>query len=269
MPPPRVKVLGKAARLLDLLAERPDASAPELAQRLGEPRPTVYRLVQDLVSLGYLEQGARRGTYRLGMELFRLGSLVGLRLDVRESAAPVMNALHAATEETVYLVVRRHREAVCIDRVEGLHIRSMALHLGGSLPLHLGAAPRALLAYQTRDYWDEYLSEAPFEAMTPRSPTSKAGIVALLEEVRNLGYSVSDEDVTLGIASVGAPIFDHTGSVHAALSVGGLRAAVLGDGGQRAAKLVMEGAAQVSRKMGYLGAAGALRPSDHEEAGTG
>lgn len=263
----RVKVLAKAAKLLDLLAEHPEASAPELAQRLGEPRPTVYRLVQDLVALGYLEPGARRGSYRLGMELFRLGSLVGLRLDVRERAAPVMSDLHAAFEETVYLMVRRNGEAVCIDRVEGMHIRSMALHLGGSLPLHLGAGPRVLLAYQPREAWEEYLNEAVLEPMTPRSPTSKAGIVALLEETRHLGYAVSDEDVTLGISSVGAPIFDHTGTVHAALSVGGLRSALLGDGGERVARTLMDGAALVSRKMGYLG--GGARRSDEHQARAG
>ncbi|MGH9105674.1 MAG: IclR family transcriptional regulator [Acidimicrobiales bacterium] len=249
---PRVKVLAKVARLLELIADYPDSAPPALAQRLGEPRPTVYRLVQDLVTLGYVEEGPRPGTYRLGMELFRLGSLVGLQLDVRERAAPVMADIHQALEETVYLVVRRRHEAVCIDRIEGVHIRSMALHLGGSLPLHLGAGPRALLAYQPREYWDQYFAEVQLEALTPRSPTTRPGIVALLEETRHLGYAISDEDVTIGISSVGAPIFDHSGQVHTALSVGGLRSAVLGDGsGERAVKLVTEGAAEISRKMGY------------------
>jgi DNA-binding IclR family transcriptional regulator len=212
----------------------------------------VYRLIQDLVVLGYVEEGSQPSTYRLGLELFRLGSLVALRLDVREAAAPVMNDVHKALEETVYLVVRRGHDAVCIDRIEGLHIRSMALQLGGTLPLHLGAGPRVLLAYQPREYWEEYFAEVKLKTMTSRTPTTKAGIVALLEEARHLGYAISDEDVTLGITSVGAPIFDHTSQVHAALSVGGLRSAVLRDGsGERAVQLVTEGAAEISRRMGY------------------
>ena len=163
-----------------------------------------------------------------------------------------MNEVHTALEETVYLVIRRHHEAVCIDRVEGLHIRSMALQLGGSLPLHMGAGPRVLLAFQPREYWDEYFAGVTLEARTPRTPTTKAGIVALLEEARHLGYAISDEDVTVGITSIGAPIFDHKGQVQAALSVGGMRSAVLGNGsGERAVKLVTEGAAEVSRRMGY------------------
>ena len=163
-----------------------------------------------------------------------------------------MDELHRALEETVYLVIRRQYDAVCIDRIEGLHIRAMALQLGGSLPLHLGGGPRALLAYEPREYWDEYFSKVKLEAMTPRTPTSKSSIVALLEETRHLGYSVSDEDVTLGITSSGAPVFDHTGHVKAALSIGGLRSKILDKGGrERAVKLVTASAAEVSRRMGY------------------
>ena len=57
MSSPRIKVLAKAARLLEVLAEFPDSTPASLAQRLGEPRPTVYRLIQDLALLGYLEEG--------------------------------------------------------------------------------------------------------------------------------------------------------------------------------------------------------------------
>ena len=247
-----MKVLAKAARLLQAVADYPGCSIAALAQALGQPRPTVYRPAQDLEAIGYLEQGPSPGTYRLGLELFRLGSLGALRFDAREAAAPVMAHLHRELEETVYLVVRRNYEAVCIDRVEGLRVRSMALHLGGSLPLHLGAGPRVLLAHEPREYWDEYFDAAGLTPLTPRSPTTRGGLVALLEEARDVGYAISDEDVTIGIASVGAPIFDHTGNVHAALSVGGLRSAILGDSsGERAAKLVAEGASEVSRRLGY------------------
>jgi DNA-binding IclR family transcriptional regulator len=268
---PRIKVLAKAARLLEVLAEFPDSTPASLAQRLGEPRPTVYRLIQDLAVLGYLEEGPRPGTYRLGLELFRLGSLVGLRFDVRERAAPVMNTIHAELEETVYLVVRRHHEAVCIDRIEGVHIRSMALQLGGALPLHLGAGPRVLLAFEPREYWDDYFAEVKLEPRTPRTPTTQAGIVALLEEARHLGYTISDEDVTVGITSVGAPIFDHSGRAQAAISVGGMRSAILGyGGGERAVELVTNGAVEISRRMGYRPPAAAtatIRDGDYSDVG--
>ena len=43
-----VRVLGKAARLLDLLAERGELTVQALAEAAGEPRSSVYRLLAGL-----------------------------------------------------------------------------------------------------------------------------------------------------------------------------------------------------------------------------
>jgi DNA-binding IclR family transcriptional regulator len=245
-------VLAKAGRVLGQLGERSDLTVRELSLSLGEPRPTVHRILQNLAALGYVEAGPKRGTYRLGLELFRLGSLVALRVDVREAAGSVMQDIHQALEETVYLVIRRDHEAVCIDRIEGLHIRSMFLTLGGSLPLHLGAGPRALLAHLPRAYWDEYLAAAKLTPLTPESPTTKHQVLELLEDTLRRGYAVSDQDVVVGIASVGAPVFDGTGQVAAAISIGGLTTLVLGNSrGDRVIELVTSGARRISEAMGY------------------
>ena len=72
----------------------------------------------------------------------RLGAAVIERLDERQAALPVMERIHEATGETVFLLVRRGDDAVCIERLEGLRVQSLALRLGGSLPLHVGAGPR-------------------------------------------------------------------------------------------------------------------------------
>ncbi len=175
-----IQVLGKAALLLDRLAEEDEVGAARLAELIGEPRSTVYRLLANLQQLELVEPGTRRGTYRLGLKLFRLGSAVVARFDERKAAFPVMERVHEATEETVFLCIRRGYEAVCIEQIDGRWVQSMALRLGGSLPLHVGAAPRALLAYEPRGFWDEYLARGPlaalhaFDAHEPGAARSRA-----------------------------------------------------------------------------------------------
>ena len=249
---PSVKVLGKAGRLLTELGERSDLTVRELSLRLGEPRPTVHRILQGLAALGYVEAGSKGGTYRLGFELFRLGSAAVRGIDVRDAAAPVLQDIHAELEETVYLTIQRGHDAVCIDRIEGLHIRSMFLQLGGAMPLHLGAGPRALLANLPRAYWEEYLDAVPLTPLTPASPTRREEVLELLDEALRDGHALSDEDVTMGIASVGAPIFGATGKVIAAVSVGGLSALILGpERRDLVIELVTGGARRISEAMGY------------------
>jgi DNA-binding IclR family transcriptional regulator len=246
-----IRALAKAVHLLEQLAEEREATPRRLAVLLEEPRSTTYRLLRSLEALDLVEPGSQAGTYRLGWKLMRLGSAVVERLDERQAALPVMERVHERVGETVFLVVRRGWDAVCIERLEGLRVQSLALRLGGSLPLHVGAGPRALLAWEPRTVWNEYVSSGLLTALTDRTPTTRAALFRELTNTRQQGYAVSDEDVTPGIASLGAPIFDYTGNVRAALSIGGLKTLVLGDSRDEFAKLLVDGAREISAALGH------------------
>lgn len=246
-----VRSLAKAVVLLEALADEREATPRRLSELLHEPRTTVYRLLTGLQALDMVEAGSRSGTYRLGWRLLRLGSAVIERLDERQAALPVMERIHERTGETVFLLVRRGDEAVCIERLDGLRVQSLALRLGGSLPLHLGAGPRALLAWEPRSEWDAYVRRSDLEAMTERSPVTRKTIVAELELSLEQGYVVSDEDVTHGIASLGAPVFDYSGHVRAAISIGGMRQFLLRQIRDEAVSLLVNGAREISTALGY------------------
>jgi DNA-binding IclR family transcriptional regulator len=245
-------VIAKAAALLDQLAEEGESTAARLGEALGEPRTTVYRLIRSLVDVGFVEPGAQRGTYRLGLRLFRLGGAVVARFDERQAALPHMERLHDVTGETVFLCVRRGLQAVCIERIEGSHVVSLALRLGGALPLHAGAAPRALLAAEPRTDWDRYWDAAgELQSFTSATPRTREQLHEELESVRRVGYSVSDGDVTVGIAALGAAIRDARGSVTAALSISGVRESILGDRADEMVALVTSAADAVSVGLGF------------------
>jgi DNA-binding IclR family transcriptional regulator len=246
-----VQILAKAAAALDCLASARELTAAQLAAQLGEPRSSVYRLLASLSDVGLVEAGSARGTYRLGLKLFQLGSRVAQRFDERQLALPTMERLHEITEQTVFLCVRRDDQAVCIERLNGMHVQTLELLLGGTLPLHVGAAPQVLLAFETDEFRESYLRRGSFRRFTPKTPVTARKIRLELEEIHRLGYAVSDEDVTLGVAALGAPIFDHTDQIRAALSISGVKPAILGSDEAKMRRLVLESAAEVSRLLGY------------------
>jgi len=247
-----VQVLGKVSLLLDALAEEREASAARLANLVAEPRSTVYRLLAGMQALELVEPGSRRGTYRLGLRLFRLGSAVVARFDERQAALPVMERLHEETGETVFLCIRRGFEAVCIERLDGRLVQSMSLRLGGSLPLHAGAATRALLAHEPRALWDEYARTVELERFTEHTLVTRAALIASLEETLATGVAVSDEDVVLGVAAIGAPIFDHRGLVCASISMSGPRPTILGEAEESSRRLIASAGAEISRALGHV-----------------
>ncbi|MBS1888584.1 MAG: IclR family transcriptional regulator [Actinobacteria bacterium] len=250
-PEASVGVLAKAVRVLDLLAGRREASAAELADTLGEPRSSVHRLLTALAELDLVEPGSQRGTYRLGLKLLRLGTAVIARLDVRLAAMPVMERIHDDTEETVFLCLRRGRDAVCIERIDGRRAAVMDLKLGGSLPIHEGSGPRSLLAFAPRSEWDAYIQGNSLYDSQTDSELAPEDLIASLEEARRVGAVVNRDVFPPGFATIGAPIYDHRGEPFAALSVSGVRDAILGDNEARVFQMVTSGAHEISRALGY------------------
>ena len=116
----------------------------------GYSKTTTYRLLTTLEHAGWLERTAA-GAFRLTIKPFQLGAILVDSLELRREAGPVMAQLASTYDQTVYLTVPHGHEAICLERIDsGAAIRVMTLEVGGSQPLHLGAGPRALLAYATR-----------------------------------------------------------------------------------------------------------------------
>lgn len=221
--PPGILVLNKVRAVLDVFADGLERAGPaEVAVRIGTNKSTTFRILKSMEQIGLLDRSPD-GTYALGIRLMELGTLVGERLDLRRLSEPVLRGLRDAVGQTVFLTVRHDDVAVCIDRLPGSHVEVMALRLGGRLPLYCGAAPRVLLAGLDDAALERYLAKAPFEPRTPHTLTTAEELRADVHRTRSQGYTLSLEDVTLGVAAVGAPIFDHRGRVVAAISMADLR----------------------------------------------
>ena len=245
----------KAGALMEALAQERIATSARLTELIDEPVSSVYRMLATLADIGWVEQIGPRGAYRIGGKLLSLGNDLIRRLDIRRASLPVLKRIHEATGETTFLCVRHGTRAVCIERIDGVRVNSRVLRLGRSLPLHVGAAPRALLAFEDREGWDEYATIASLTEDLGRD-TSRSALFAELEEIRKAGLVVSDNTVTPGIAAVGAPIFDDKGEVAASLSVSGLREGVLAAGTDDAPSvtdLVRDGARELSNYLGFAG----------------
>ncbi len=243
-----LELIAKVDAVMRVLESRGEASAAEIAKRTGEPLSSVYRLLQSLTGVGWVDRGWRRGTYRLGLLLLTIGGLLEDKLDVRECALPSLRRLVETTGTTSFLCVRRDTRAVCVERLEGQAVRSLAMQLGSSLPLFAGAAPRAILAFLPPAEQRSSLRASRLPA-DPDRPEATA-IQVDIERVRQDGYAVSDGDVTPGIAALGAPVFNHRGELAAAISISGLRSQILGSSRAANIELITSCAREVSRSLG-------------------
>lgn len=249
--PPRI--VDKVARVLEFLADSGPATAAEIADAVQEPRSSTHRLLTHLESVNWVERSSVRGKWGLGMGLARLGNRAVAMQDFRAEALPYMREIHDKTEETVFLCIRRDLYAVCIERIEGRYVTNHELELGGFIELHAGAAPRVLLAYSPSDVeraWRKSLTTRPITPRTPKTPLDADAIAQHLQQIRKQGHAVSDQDVSVGIAAVGAPIFGHDGNIVAALSVSGVRDVIL-ESSLNVISVVVSAAESISQALGY------------------
>jgi DNA-binding IclR family transcriptional regulator len=214
--------LERALQILDAFDDdRPVRTRTRLAELLGLPRATVLRRCSTLVQYGYLKEDKEAREYRLGMRLFELGSTVFHSLSVRNAASRHIRDLQRRTGKTIFLAIHSNDQLLYIDKKEdtGENAISFTSKIGTSRPPFWGMCGPVLMAYLSEPEVERLLEKNPLRPYTAHSVTDKAEFRAWLSRVRELGYCVDPEATFEGITGVGAPVFDFSGRVVAAIGV--------------------------------------------------
>lgn len=216
--PAPIRVLGNAATIVELLAERGEQTPVELAEATGIARPSVYRLIDGLRAVG-LAAPSTDGRVKLSVQWLHLGEAACTALSEWSRAQAVLDELSQETEQTAYLTVRRDYNAICIKWTPARGIGLLFLRPGRTLPLYAGGAGRALLA-ASRDN-ETYLAGAPFLPFTEKTLTTTDELRADIMCTRRIGYVLSADDVTVGIGAVAVNVVDRVGNTVGAISLAG------------------------------------------------
>ncbi len=213
-----VSVAGKVMAILNAFAQGGvRLNLSEICRRSGPPLATGHRLVGELVGGGFLER-VPDGTYRIGTRLWRIGSQAPAVTGLRELALPHMEDLYEATHDNVQLGVLREDHVLIVERLRGTRSVPVVTQVGAMLPLHTTGVGKVLLAYAPPDVREKVLADE-LARHAVRSITDPAKLRRNLEQIRRTGYALTRDEMTLGAASVGAPVRDGSGEVVAAVSL--------------------------------------------------
>jgi DNA-binding IclR family transcriptional regulator len=177
----------------------------EVCARTGLPPATVHRLLAVLVDWGGVEK-VSRGRYRLAVRLWRLGARVPGTRTLRDAALPYLEDLYEATHCVVHLAIADGTDTLYVEKITGRHAPSLISSVGARLPMHASGPGKVLVAFGPPDLLDRVLATG-LPPRTPRTITDEAAFRRAVAEVRRSGFAVSREEMSLGSASVAAPIF--------------------------------------------------------------
>lgn len=202
--------------------ERPVLGIADIADELGMSRSTTHRYVITLVALGYLEQGASR-KYRLGLRVTDLGMSAINSTGLGEHARPYLEELRQRTSYTTSIFVLDGSEVLCVDRVRsfrrGLTEEERKLEPGSRLPAHATSAGKLLMAFLPEDEQRSLLAELKPAKLGPNTITGKRLLRDELDQVRDAGFAVNDEELSAELLCVGAPIRNASREVVAGVNI--------------------------------------------------
>ncbi|MEU8934755.1 IclR family transcriptional regulator [Streptomyces sp. NPDC048409] len=196
-----VKSAARTVELLELLAARGDRPArlQELADELGVPRSSMYALLQTLIARGWVRTDTTGSLYGVGIRTLLTGTTY-LDSDPRvRLVRPYLDEASQKLGETVHLARLDGRDVVYLATRESHEYLRTISRVGRRLPAHAAALGKALLA----QYPDEDLPEGPYEALTPRTRTTREALAADLAEVRARGHAIDREEAVTGITGFG------------------------------------------------------------------
>nr|PZN03656.1 MAG: IclR family transcriptional regulator [Bacillota bacterium] len=248
-----VQSIERAIRIMEELAtEKEGLGVTELSQRVQLHKSTVHRILNTLLLYGYVEQNPHTERYRLGMKLLYLGGAILDRMDIRSEARDILDALAKEVNETVHLVVPEGDKAIYVDKIDSRRTIRMYSQIGRRAPYHASAVGKAILAFLPKEEAETIISKG-LERYTKNTITDPEKLRNHLEMIRRKGYAIDEEENEVGIRCIGAPVFDHTGRVVAAVSISGSILTVTRDKIPELSKKVVDSARRISEKLGWTG----------------
>lgn len=216
------KSLNKAIDILVQLGQVPEGmSLPDISLLVGQPKSTMHRLLTALEGRRFVRYEADTRLWKIGVEAFVVGSAFLRNRDVSALARPFMQGLVNDSGETASLYIEDDGEIVCISQIESRQTMRVIARPGGRAKMHASGSGKAMLAHVGEPRLAEIIERHGLPAATEKTIHTPQALRLNLEAARKQGYAVDDEEASLGIRCVAAPVFDTGHEVIAALSISG------------------------------------------------
>ncbi len=245
-----ISAVDRAMALLEVLAENADIGVTELAERTGNTKSLVFRLLFTLEQRGYVQKDPVTRTYALGYRSLFLADHVRQQSRLIVAAQPYLDTLVEQTHENVVLAVREDLHSVCIAMRESPQPLRLSGQRGQRFPLHAGGGPKVLLAFAPEDVQQRVL-KGTLRGFTETSITDPKTLTKTLADIRSTEFNRSYGELDPDAFSFAAPVRDHNGAVVAALSVAGPVRRMTDDVANQLEACVRDAAAGLSRDLGY------------------
>lgn len=218
--PQFIETLEKGIRVLEVFREgQSSLGLTELAEACEMTKSAAQRFTHTWCELGYLAKDERSRRYSLTHKALELGFLYLNASTLVSRAIPALKLIRERCDLTVNLSVLSGHDIVYVMRIPGPNQTHAEMLPGRRMPAWCTSAGRVLLSDLPPDRVKASLAQVTPVAYTPRTDTDREVLIERIEEARQQGYSITQEQVLVGQIGIAAPIRNVHFQVVAAINI--------------------------------------------------
>jgi len=245
-----MRTLKRAFLILETLAgAAKKLSLMEISEKTRIDKATCIRFLCSLEEIGVARKDEGTRLYELGSKALLLGNGFLKTLRVEEKVRRSLERLVSETEETAFYSIRRGDSRVTLYFQESPHETRTLVDLGIPIPLTIGCASRAILAFLRKEEFYPIVHQKTIVPFTPWSITEPDEILKKVGEIRAKGYAVGLRERTPSTNAVAAPVFNNAGVV-GSLAIAGPAERVTKKVCEKFGPIVRDIAQNLSQEMG-------------------
>lgn len=241
----------RTVAILELIANKTKGiTLSQISNKLDIPINSVKDIIQSLLEVEMIEMiDERSKIYGIGVKAYYIGNAFIRNKTIIDKGKATIEALGSTLNKTVFLGKEVNEMITYIYKYEPKNLLIATCPIGSTTNLHCTSLGKCFLAHD--DELFKRLATKTLVRKTPYTITDYQQLSQEIEKVRKNGYAVDNREQAEHLLCIGAPVFDYTNKMVAALSVSGLYQENIDIQGE--ARLVMEKASEISIKLGYTG----------------
>ena len=244
----------KSIEVLNYLSNvREGVGLAEIYPKLPFPKSTVHRILNILVKHSLVSKEKETSKYRLGLQVLKYANSFSESFDFKDIAGPILKKICLETGLTTYLTVWYNGHCICIDSVRPLRVMNIhfSVEINKEMPFHSTSSSKVILAYQSPEEIKRIIYEQPLKRYTAKTIVDPKKLEKHLNEIKEKGFAVCDEELENGVKAIAVPIKDIYGKVIASITIVGLSDRLSGNNIEELLKILVSSSQQLSKMLGY------------------
>ncbi len=220
-----IRAIEIGVRILRCLSEaRKPIPLKTVVDETGLLPSNVHFYLTSLVEAGLARQEPDTGDYALGPYALQLGLAALDQVDAISASRQVLYTLSDELGFSAFLNVWGSHGPTVVYRVDGKHRTVLEIRVGSILPVLRSGAGRVFLSYLPSEMTEKLVD---IELMAERSgkgagtPHAHEDVKRLVRDVRRAGLARASGTLLTGFTSLGAPIWDHAGTLQTVITIVG------------------------------------------------